>query len=145
MGAWICVLWIGFNILVGWIELLILASVGVSYIPFLLFEHTRFLTAGMFSTIAAAAIRMGVFATVLSLIFPVMASLQMTDPGDPGLDTVFALGGVLFLFAYLTYRAQVLAARISGVSSAFTGGGLLFMASRARSMASNLQPIRSRA
>jgi type IV secretion system protein TrbL len=144
VGAWACVLWIGFNIFVGWIELLLVSTIGVAYLPFLLFEHTRFLTAGMFSTIAAAAIRMGVFAALLSLLFPVMASLQMTDPGDPGLDTVFALLGVLGSFAYITYRAQVIAARMSGVSSAFTGGGLLFMAAKTRVIASNIQPVRGR-
>jgi type IV secretion system protein TrbL len=136
--GWACVLWIGFNILVGWVELLILSAAAVSYFPFMMFEYTHFLTAGMLSTVAAAGIRMGLLATVLALIFPVLGTLQITDQADPGVGTALALMGVTAFFCYMTLRVQVLAARMSGVSSAFTGGGLMFVGARVRNLVSHM-------
>lgn len=143
IGGWACVLWIGLNIIVGWIELMLLVLFGIATFPFLMFEYTSFIAAGMLSTVAAACIRMGVLAALLSIIFPVMRSLQVTDGTDPGWDTVLALLGMMLLFGYLSYRAHALAAMVSGGSAAYTGSGLVFMATQAKTMAQQVPVVGS--
>lgn len=132
--GWACVAWLGFTIIVGWVELMLLAAYGVAMIPFLVFEYTRWMAAGVLSHLVAAAWRMGVFAFALAMIFPVMQRLMMTDIAEPGWDSALALVGAMGLFTYLTYRVQAFAAGIAGAGASYTGGGLIFMASHARQM-----------
>jgi type IV secretion system protein TrbL len=112
--GWICVFWIGWHVLIAWWELLLVAAYGTCLLIFAIFRHTRFIGIGVLFVIAACGIRLGMLATLVSIIFPIMGAFTQTDATDPGIDTVFASMGVMFGFAWLCWNIDKLSARLTG-------------------------------
>lgn len=143
IGGVICIVWIGLNIIVGWIELLLLLGFGTPMHAFSIFAYTRFLSMGILQTQAAAALRLGIHAACAALIFPLMSSMQVTDAGDPGWDTVFSLLGMTLICGYLSYRAYQLGSAITGGQSAYTGAGLVMLARQTSHVAEQISGVGS--
>jgi type IV secretion system protein TrbL len=125
--GWGCIAWIGFNIIVGWLELWLITAYGVALLPFAMLRYTAFIGEGIIRVIIGAGIRMGVLATVLSLIYPILGSLIQTDPTDPSWDTALASLGVAVAFAYITHKIPSLCSKIAGVGPIYTGQGFAQM------------------
>jgi type IV secretion system protein TrbL len=123
--AWLALLFMGFQMMVAWIELWVVTMLAIGLLPFGILKQTQWIGESALVAVVGAGIRLGALAAIISLVVPVMRLLQLTDAGDPGYATVFAVMGVSIVFAGLAWEIPKFMAGILVGSQGFTGQGLI--------------------
>jgi type IV secretion system protein TrbL len=125
--AWLAFLLLGLQVFVAWIELWVVSGIAIGFLPWGIWRYTSFIGESMLVAVISAGIRLGVLATMVSLIVPVMGAIQIVNPQDPGYDSAMAVAGLAVTFVYLAWEIPRFMAGLLVGSQGFTGSGLLAM------------------
>jgi type IV secretory pathway TrbL component len=126
--GWACIGVIGICTLVAWVELWVCVAWGGLLFLWTIFRYTAFIGEGVLETVVGCGVRLGLLATLLALSYPLLTSMQVTEPTDPDIGTALALFGIGLVFAVLVLKIPALQAKLSKTAPIYYFGGMQSMA-----------------
>lgn len=111
---------IAIQVFVTYLEFAIVSTLGLIFIPFGVFRHTRFLAEKAFGSIVAFGIKLMVLGLLVSVTVPVLKSYSL--PADPTWTQLFNMLVLCFAIAGLAWHAPGVAAGLLSGGPSLTAG-----------------------
>jgi len=111
---------IAIQVFVTYLEFAIVSTLGLIFIPFGVFRHTRFLAEKAFGSIIAFGIKLMVLGLLVSVTVPVLNAYSL--PADPTWTQLFNMLVLCFAIAGLAWHAPGVAAGLLSGGPSLTAG-----------------------